>query len=160
DYTYTWIELGPEERHFYGLANDQKDSSPFWRQMEEARKSNKAVISSRLGGTYGTNIFYSRKVENRDRLPEKDRGKEYEYFILTRDPEKDADGRVMEITGEDLTNEYQPEDPKKNQMAVGFTFNSQGGNRLADMTTKNKNRQMAIVLDDLIQSAPTINEPL
>jgi SecD/SecF fusion protein len=161
DVTYSWIELGPEERHYYGLANDQASTSPFWKEMEEARQNHKAVIHSHGFGTYSTNIFYSREVKTQDRLPQKDRDiKKYEYFILTRNPELDADGQPMEITGEDLINEFPTEDQRKGQLAVGFLFNTQGANRLADLTTKNKSRQMAIVLDDLIQSAPSINEPI
>jgi SecD/SecF fusion protein len=159
DYTYTWIELGPAERRHYGLANDQ-ETSQFWREMAEARKNHKVVEHTAEPGRYRTNLFYSREVKNPDRLPEKDRGKKYEYFILTRDPERDEDGRPKAVTGEYLVSAYQTEDSKRGGLAVGFTFNNQGAILLKDLTTKNKDRQMAIVLDDLIQSAPNIQEPI
>ncbi len=158
-YTYSWIELGPSERHTYGLANDQQ-TSDFWKEMAEARKEHKAVLHTWGGGAYRTNLFYSRKVLNPDRLPEKDRSKEYEYFILCRDPQRDEDGRPMAVTGEYLISAYQTDDSKRGGLAVGFTFNNQGAALLGDLTTKNKGRQMAIVLDDIIQSAPNIETPI
>jgi SecD/SecF fusion protein len=158
-YTYSWIELGPAERHLYGLANDQQTSA-FWQEMAEARKDHKAVLHNWGGGATGTNLFYSREVKNPDRLPEKDRSKKYEYFILTRDPERDEDGRPKAVTGEYLVSAYQTDDSKRGGLAVGFTFNNQGAVLLGDLTTKNKGRQMAIVLDDIIQSAPNIETPI
>jgi SecD/SecF fusion protein len=156
DYTYSWIELGPEERHLYGLDNASEKSGPgsFWSVMAEARTHNKAT-------EYRGHLFFSREVANPDRLPEKDRRKKYEYFILTRDPERDPDsGLPRAVTGEYLINAGETVDPKTNGLAVSFTFNSQGATLLSDLTTKNKGRQMAIVLDDLIQSAPNILEPI
>jgi SecD/SecF fusion protein len=159
-YTYTWVELGPEERHFYGLANDQS-SSLFWQEMAQARKDHKAVLHSIYPGVpYRNHLFYSREVTNPDRLPEKDRGKKYEYFILTRDPERDEDGRPKAVTGEYLVSAGQTDDPKRGGLAVAFNFNAQGAALLADLTTKNKGREMAIVLDDAITSAPNIENAI
>jgi SecD/SecF fusion protein len=159
NYTYSWIELGPDERHAYGLANDQQ-SSPLWKQLEEARKHHWVVEHTSGAGAYRTNLFFSRDVVNPDHLPEKDRGKKYEYFILTRDPERDEEGRSKAVTGDYLVRSYPTDDSKRGGLAVGFTFNNQGAVLLGDLTSKNKGRQMAIVLDDLIQSAPNIETPI
>ena len=43
---------------------------------------------------------------------------------------------------------------------VTMKFNSQGGKIFANITRENKDRLMAIVLDDKIHSAPRINEPI
>ena len=159
-YTYSWIELGPAERHMYGLANDQ-ETSPFWQEMAQARKEHKAVLHNLTpGATYRTHLFYSREVINPDRLPEKDRGKKYEYFILCRDPERDEDGKPKAVTGEYLVSAQQTDDPKRGGLAVGFNFNNQGAVLLSDLTSKNKGREMAIVLDDVIQSAPNIENAI
>ncbi len=159
-YTYSWVELGPDERHTYGLDNASAATSPFWKQMEEARKHHWVVEHTGGPGAYRTNLFFSRDVVNPDRLPEKDRGKKYEYFILCRDPERDEEGRSKAVTGEYLVSAYPTDDNKRGGLAVGFTFNNQGGALLGDLTSKNKGRQMAIVLDDLIQSAPNIETPI
>jgi SecD/SecF fusion protein len=158
DYTYTWVELGPEERHVYGLDN-ASSGSPFWKQMEEAREHHWVVVRPGMGD-YRNHIFFSRKVENPDRLPERDRGKKYEYFMLTRDPERDENGRPKAVTGDYLIRAFPEPDPREGGIVVGFTFNSEGARLLGDLTSQNKSREMAIVLDDLIQSAPNIQEPI
>ncbi|MEZ0231065.1 MAG: protein translocase subunit SecD [Planctomycetota bacterium] len=44
--------------------------------------------------------------------------------------------------------------------AVGFTWGSQGRNKFYDMTSNNVGRQMAIVLDGVAQSAPSIRSAI
>jgi hypothetical protein len=158
--TYSWIELGPAERHFYGLANDQ-ESNPFWQELADARKGYKAVLHDSTGGrgTQRTNLFYSREVVNPERLAERDRDKKYEYFILCRDPKRDENGRPRDLSSDSLVRAY-PIDDGRGGRAVGFAFNSRGAALLAELTTKNKGRQLAIVLDDVIQSAPNIETPI
>jgi preprotein translocase subunit SecD len=174
EHAYSWVELGPAERHLYGLDNDAgKNAGPisFWKQMKEARENNKAVLHNSVGGAhpYRNNLFYSREVSNPDRLPEKDRDKKYEYFLLTREEGNDeaVTGDLMESAepGEDtrgqrVVNFHFNGTGSEKQLAVNFRFNAQGTVRLADLTTKNKDRQMAIVLDDVIQSAPNIHAPI
>jgi SecD/SecF fusion protein len=160
DFTYSWTELGPAQRRVYGLDNaSEKTAGPgdLWVRMKEAREGGEAVEHDGL-------LFYSRAVLNPDRLPEKDRGKEYEYFLLTRDPERDAAGRPKAITGE-LLERADPAEDAAGNLAVAFRFNGEGRARLADLTTKNKpegdfHRRLAIVLDGMIQSAPTLREPI
>ena len=121
--------------------------------MEEARKEDKAVEHSGL-------LFYSRAIANPERLPVQDRDKKYEYFLLTRDAERDEAGGVPKaLTGEYLIKVAAEKDDKRG-VVVSFVFGHDGTQLLADLTTKNKGRQMAIVLDDQIQSAPTIQQPL
>jgi preprotein translocase subunit SecD len=160
DYTYTWIELGPAERHRYGLANDQEDT-PFWKAMDEARQTHKAVLHTSGGGgdRYGTHLFYSRAARHPDYLPEKDRDKKYEYFVLCRDPERDEDGRPKGLAGEHMLS-AEPDKDQRGQPAVMVNFDNKGAALLADLTAKNKGRHMAVVLDDMIHSAPTIMEPI
>lgn len=44
--------------------------------------------------------------------------------------------------------------------AVDFVFDDRGGALFGDATTRNVNRQLAIVLDGVVQSAPEIREPI
>ena len=59
------------------------------------------------------------------------------------------------ISGEDLT-DARPSFDERGQPAVSFAFNARGGKRFADYTLANIGKPFAIVLDDNIISAPTI----
>ena len=167
-YNYTWIELGKGERITVHLDNaSENDTQPFldrdgrptgtphnalWQALAQAAEKNDVV-------EWQGSLYFSRAVANPDRLAPADRGKRFEYFVLTRDPERDADGRTHPLTGEYMTYAGMDTDDKHG-LVVSFRFNSEGARLLSDLTTKNKGRQMAIVLDDLIQSAPNIQQPL
>ncbi|KHL26065.1 preprotein translocase subunit SecD [Croceibacterium mercuriale] len=68
--------------------------------------------------------------------------------------------RLGGIRGDSLTNAQQTFDPQNNTPVVSISFDPQGAQRFARLTTENVNRQFAIVLDGEILSAPTINEPI
>jgi preprotein translocase subunit SecD len=68
--------------------------------------------------------------------------------------------RLGGIRGDSLTNAQQSFDPQTNEPVVIITFNSDGAQRFARLTTENVNRQFAIILDDRVLSAPVINEPI
>jgi SecD/SecF fusion protein len=158
DYSYSWVELGIKERHQLGLSNNrERDASPMslWRQAADAREKGETVD---LPPQFGGGLLYSRKFVNL-RRGDKDRDKKYEYFILTRDSQKGK-----EITGKDLVTAF-PENVNL-KLAVGFKFNDHGGELFRELTTKNKptgtgetafKRHLAIVLDGLIESAPSLN---
>jgi SecD/SecF fusion protein len=160
-FTYKWIELGRQERHTLHLSNaeEQKEGDTPWQQVAKAREK---------GTTFplGDNLLWTRPVSNPSRLPLKDRDKKYEYFLLTRDPERDK-----EITGQVLTSATEGSDKTGTGLAVHFHFNVEGGNRFYHLTSTNGpegksedapgfRRQLAILLDDQIVSAPTINQPI
>jgi preprotein translocase subunit SecD len=63
--------------------------------------------------------------------------------------------RVAAITGRDLRN-AKPTLDEYNLPAVGFTLNGQGVNKFSSVTGANVGRQLAIILDGLVQSAPVI----
>jgi preprotein translocase subunit SecD len=150
-FKYRWVELGRKPRHDYRLSNDyeSKDPSSFWSKVAEARDKGLAFPLDNL-------LLWSRPVANPSRLPLKDRKKEYEYFLLVRDPEKD-----QEVTGQFLTSASETPD-KSGGLAVGFHFNVEGGNRFGHLTSTNGpegksdegvptfKRQLAILLDDKI----------
>ena len=168
-YTYSWVEIGPELRHQHRLDNATgalPDSDPrktLWLRLKEARQKEDVVEVSQ-GESSGSLLFYSREVppERDEKLPKRDQGRKIEYFILTRDPEKPIADH--EVTGQFLRNATEAPD-EKGGLAVHFTFDTEGGNRFFDVTNKNKPqggflRHLAIVLDDLIMSAPTINSAI
>jgi preprotein translocase subunit SecD len=63
--------------------------------------------------------------------------------------------RVAPITGRDLRNARTSLD-QNNLPAVGFTLNQDGARRFGQLTETNINRQLAIILDNRVFSAPTI----
>ena len=64
--------------------------------------------------------------------------------------------RVPAVTGRDLRNARLGVD-QNNRPAVNFSLNSEGGARFGNFTASNINRQLAIVLDNRVYSAPNIN---
>ncbi len=63
--------------------------------------------------------------------------------------------RVAGITGRDLRN-ARPTLDENNQPAVSFSLNAQGAEKFGRLTAQNIGRQLAIVLDGRVQSAPVI----
>ncbi len=156
-YSYSWVEIGKAERKAYGLDNaaaDDPERAAFWKTVEQARNKGEAFLMRD-----GMALIYSRPVMN-PRLPDKDANKKYEYFILTRDPEKGK-----EVTGLYLASAF-PEQSSTLQLEVGFRFNAEGGRRFHDLTLKNApegksegafKRHLAVILDGVVESAPTLN---
>src|SRR3954469_20454457 len=64
--------------------------------------------------------------------------------------------KVAAVSGKDLRN-ARPTIDENNQPAVSFTLNSDGGRRFGTVTGENIGRQLAIVLDGRVQSAPRID---
>jgi SecD/SecF fusion protein len=156
-YTYTWVEIGREMRKHMGLDNASETVAGRnlnWKTMEEARKKDGVAEIEGL-------LLYSRTIpaERAEQLPPPDRDKKIEYFVLTRDTEKGK-----EVTGEFLIRASEGIG-RDGALAVHFGFNTEGANRFYDLTSKNKpegdfRRRLAIVLDELIVSAPTLNDAI
>jgi preprotein translocase subunit SecD len=64
--------------------------------------------------------------------------------------------KVAAVSGRDLRN-ARPTIDENNQPAVAFTLNNEGGRRFGAVTGENIGRQLAIVLDGRVQSAPRID---
>jgi preprotein translocase subunit SecD len=64
--------------------------------------------------------------------------------------------KVAAVTGRDLRNARASLD-ENNQPAVSFTLNTEGGRKFGNVTSENIGRQLAIVLDGRVQSAPRID---
>ncbi len=68
--------------------------------------------------------------------------------------------RSVIISGDQLINAVQGNDPQNNQPNVVITFDSQGGRKFARVTQENVGKPFAIILDNQVISAPNINEPI
>jgi preprotein translocase subunit SecD len=64
------------------------------------------------------------------------------------------------ITGEMVADAQQRFDQQTNVPVVSITFNSEGGQRFARETQQRVGKQFAIILDNVVLSAPNINEPI
>src|SRR5438270_9155386 len=85
--------------------------------------------------------------------------KQFEYFILVRDPEEGK-----RITGDLLRGVSADHDPQLRPI-VKFTFSPEGGRLFHEVTsanspTKDFHRHLAIMLDNRIISSPQVNEPI
>ena len=64
--------------------------------------------------------------------------------------------KVAAVTGRDVRNARSTLD-ENNQPAVSFTLSNEGGRKFGNVTSENIGRQLAIILDGRVQSAPSIN---
>ncbi|MFO1239107.1 MAG: protein translocase subunit SecD [Sphingomonadaceae bacterium] len=67
--------------------------------------------------------------------------------------------RVM-VSGDQLIDANQNYDQRDNRPNVDITFDGQGGRRFARVTQENVGKPFAIILDNVVISAPNINEPI
>jgi preprotein translocase subunit SecD len=71
----------------------------------------------------------------------------------------------VELTGAELVDAQVGLDPTTQEPHVGFSLNPRGTQTFAELTTRmrpigNRHQLLAIVLDDVVYSAPRINEPI
>lgn len=159
DTSYAWVELGREERSTLGLSNPKGEAPTggLWAML--AGQRGQAVYTNNM-------LLYSRDFvkeapsrEEKDLKADPPINKKVEYFVLTRVSPTDAMqvGRDVGLTATAGTDDKQ--DP-----AVLFRFNSTGANRFGTITERNRPgdggnmlRNLAIIMDDKIVSAPTLN---
>ncbi len=180
--TYSWVELGPQERRALNLDNAARTDPQrnfTWQQAKQYRKK-AAQFNYSFGSTEQMlqgSLFYSRECTDRNLPEDERRKKEIEYFVLTRDPEFDptynaetTEVRTPKIDGSYLTN-AQSRQGDDLRPTVAFSFNVTGGNLFRNITRKNVSedsgpentklrRHLAIILDGMVMSAPTINSEI
>jgi preprotein translocase subunit SecD len=64
------------------------------------------------------------------------------------------------VTGDQLIDANQTFDPTTNEPAVAIRFDNAGSRRFARVTQDNVGKPFAIILDNVVLSAPNINEPI
>src|SRR3954471_18645166 len=67
--------------------------------------------------------------------------------------------RVAAVTGQDLRNARSSLD-ENNRPAVSFTLSNEGGRKFGKVSGENIGRQLAIILDGRVQSAPTLESKI
>ena len=68
--------------------------------------------------------------------------------------------RRVIVSGDELTDAQAGFEDKTNAPIVNIRFDSQGGRKFARVTQENTGKPFAIILDNTVQSAPNINEPI
>lgn len=131
-----------------------------WHQAREARDRGEALLLLDHGNT----LLYSRPcIQQEQRKSPKDQRQKFAYFLLSRDPPDKAQA----ITGNYLVDAYPTEDREK--PAVGFKLSAAGGDRFHQLTSTNRPnpgrgssfyRHLAILLDDRMEAAPSLNSPI
>jgi SecD/SecF fusion protein len=175
--SYSWVEIGWRFRASLGLQNKARGSSN-WLACQRARDSGELVAKipdARGGEANGFLFIYSREVKNQNLTEEQRKDKQYEYFVLARDPEIDEKGELVaqgtprSITGYYLIRASRSQD-RYMQPSVAFELDQTGGALFKSLTGKNIPNQagqggeffrhLAIVLDGEVMSAPTINSEI
>ncbi|MEP7240384.1 MAG: protein translocase subunit SecD [Devosia sp.] len=88
------------------------------------------------------------------------------YEILSTAPSASGAGQDelldenIELGGEDLTNAQPGFDQQTGRSVVSFSFNTHGAIVFGDITSKNVGKRFAIVLDNQVITAPTIQQPI
>ena len=73
---------------------------------------------------------------------------------------KTVDGRKAKLEGEHITDAGQDYDQMSGKVAINMQMDNIGAKIWAKMTEENVGKGIAIVLDDFVQSAPTVNSPI
>ncbi len=170
DVRYEWVELGREEREGRGLSSAYAKEPPpkkfgkgvNWDYSELEASRNRTLLQRRgsTGNLSVSYLYYSRPFGKQSRTKDEET-KDVEYFLLTRVSTADN----VRVVG-DVRISARSEQDKDTNPAVGFTFETPAGSKMfRDMTDRNKPtdamvRSLAVIMDDKIVSAPTLNAVL
>jgi SecD/SecF fusion protein len=162
DVTYEWVEIGPEERRSLALSNEFAGKSDLHGKLAAARgKTYRHTYNGSDDGKPKTlsMLLYSRDFKKQNPNKNED-GKGVEYYILTRVSPVDSI-KVDNDTG--LNAKVQDQN---NDWVVGFNFTTGTGiSKFTRMTDRNRPtgtnyRAMAVVMDNRVVTAPSLNQRL
>ncbi len=132
--------------------------------LQIPRATDGSSVQSLLGHTakldfYLTSPFYGQILDKNIKIDKakykilefknKDSNTPVTYYVVEKNPV---------LSGEDLSDARLSFDSIKPQIAI--SFNSKGSGDFARITSKNTGRNLAIVVDDKVLCAPSINEPI
>jgi SecD/SecF fusion protein len=84
-------------------------------------------------------------------------------YVLVKSAEGDYNELLnenVELGGESLTNAQPAFDQQTGRSVVSFSFDTRGAITFGEITSKNVGKRFAIVLDDEVITAPTIQQPI
>ncbi|RUM34241.1 MAG: protein translocase subunit SecDF [Desulfobulbus sp.] len=117
-------------------------SSGQWKEGDSRKKLNRVLQSSL---PKGTEIYFERSVDKQTKIERKIPLLIESPILMTGDMVKNAQVRI----GGTFNEPY-----------VSLDLTGRGGKIFANITGKNVNRRLAIVLDNVVRSAPNINEKI
>ena len=141
--------------------------------VEDTRKTSYTEEANEYFTTYETFDLeierenYIKKIEKLISLPKK-----YRLLTFWDRRKNDLTGKLSPIqfmvveskpalTGDDISpNTYVTRLPETGKIAVSFQLTGDGTKKFADVTKNNRNRRLAIIIDNKIRSAPNIDEPI
>jgi len=133
----------PEE--FASFFQRPAPGEPIWVRPEHIDNAKELVAKA----SAMPEIVPEDKVLTFSRAPKPGNPQRYDLYLLNKDPI---------ASGEGLTSASSMPDPQNPaQWAISFNFDNEGAARFGKATEENIGRAMAIVLDDQVVSAPTIN---
>ncbi len=163
---YTWVEIGsgmlkPLDLHDEIAANDERNQE--WKRAKDARDKGEAMALK--DKEYG--LVFSRPCLNASLSKEARERKKFDYFLLTRDPQK---GKAL--TGKHLIDakirKYSSRGESHREIQI--EFDKEGGDLMFELTNANRPspdedgprfcRHLAIIVIGKIISAPTLREPI
>lgn len=122
-----------------------------------ASQSNKAKVSDILGRSDlaipGVKFMFSEQTEE---IKTNDGKKEQMHILYAIKVPQDG----AKLTGKDIANASDGFDAESGEITVNLQMTDEGAEKWAQMTTENAGRQVAITLDNVVYSAPNVNEPI
>ncbi len=150
---YRWVELG--KAMLYGRTDAGVTSGLQLNNAASDSANWKLVDSTRPCELDGM-LIYKRDIRPELRqtpyLSKKDveDQKKVEYWVLVREPEEGKS-----VDGGSLTSVYRTTGGR-GEAAVGFALDAEGARKFYDLTSRNVQRRLSIVLDGQIHSAPNL----
>jgi len=132
--------------------------------MGEAEKNKRHIVMEYLNMPEVKSLFPSDIQFMWGAEPSRDftTGQETRNYVLYAIKKGRANAEAP-LSGEHVVNATAAPDPITNEVAVSLSMDNQGSRIWADMTTKaaqDNNREIAIVLDEEVVSAPRVNTPI
>jgi len=93
-------------------------------------------------------------------MQEKDKDGKIQNFLPVYAIKRLPGSEKAKLEGESIVDAYQDFNPVTNQVTVNMTMDKQGERVWAKMTGDNVGRAIAVVLDDIVYSAPNVNEAI
>ncbi|TAL66902.1 MAG: protein translocase subunit SecD [Bacteroidetes bacterium] len=115
------------------------------------KKFNNIMARPEVKALIPYDLKIAREAKPDPRIEKQSKQKIYNFYALKREPE---------ITGEFVTEARATYDPNTNQPMVLMGMNSEGADRWGRITGANLKKRIAIVLDDQVYSAPTVQNKI
>jgi preprotein translocase subunit SecD len=124
--------------------------------LSDTKRARDVILSTaQLQFRLVSEIPISQYINEKDGSVEVDKLPEGIIYLPGKEDEKYLCEKVL-LTGESLVDAHVETDPTTGSPHIAFTLNDEGGKQFGIITGDNVQRQLAIVLDDRVYSAPTI----